>query len=100
MLFNSYPFILLFLPATLLGAFLLRNTGRLWLGLWLLAASVVFYVYWDVRYLPLLAGSILVNYVAAVLIERTRSKLLLAATIAANLALLGVFKYLGFFSQT
>jgi len=99
MLFNSYPFILLFLPATLLGAFLLRNAGRLWLGLWLLAASVVFYVYWDVRYLPLLAGSVLANYAAAVLIERTRSKLLLAATIAANLALLGVFKYLGFFSQ-
>ena len=99
MLFNSYPFILLFLPATLLGAFLLRHAGRRWLGLWLLGASAVFYVYWDIRYLPLLAGSILVNYAAAVLIERTRSKLLLALTIAANLGLLGVFKYLGFFSQ-
>jgi D-alanyl-lipoteichoic acid acyltransferase DltB (MBOAT superfamily) len=99
MLFNSYAFILLFLPATLIGAFLLRNAGQRWLGAWLLTASILFYVYWDVRYLPLLAGSILANYAAAVLIERTRSKLLLGLTIAANLALLGVFKYLGFFSE-
>jgi D-alanyl-lipoteichoic acid acyltransferase DltB (MBOAT superfamily) len=98
-LFNSYPFVLLFLPATLLGAFLLRNTGRVGLGLWLLGASTLFYVWWDIRYLPLLAGSILLNYLAAVLIERTRSTALLALTIAANLATLGLFKYLGFFSS-
>ena len=99
MLFNSYPFILAFLPAVIAGVFLLRGYGRRWLELLLIAASLVFYAWWDVRYLPLLVVSVAVNYVAAVLIERHRSRVGLAAIIAFNLGLIGYYKYLGFFTE-
>ena len=97
MLFNSYPFIIVFLPAVLGGVYLLRSMGRRWIELLLLIASLLFYAWWDVRYLPLLLGSVAVNYGAALLIEKTKSRLLLAAIIAFNLGLLGYYKYLGFF---
>jgi alginate O-acetyltransferase complex protein AlgI len=66
MLFNSLPFILGFLPLTLAGYWLLANhpAPRLW---WLLAASLLFYGYWDWRFVPLLIGSILVNWLAIAL---------------------------------
>ena len=96
MLFNSYPFIIVFLPAVL-GGVCLRSMGRRWIELLLLIASLLFYAWWDVRYLPLLVGSVAVNYGAALLIEKTKSRLLLAAIIAFNLGLLGYYKYLGFF---
>ena len=99
MLFNSYDFILVFLPALLAGVFFLHSFGRRWLEVWLILGSLLFYAWWDVRFLPLLLGSVVVNYLAALLIERTRSRLVLAGIIAANLALLGFYKYLGFFSQ-
>jgi alginate O-acetyltransferase complex protein AlgI len=97
MLFNSYPFILVFFPAVLAGAYFLRDTGRSWVELLLLVASLLFYAWWDVRYLPLLMGSVAVNYAGALLIEKTRSRLLLATIILFNLGLLGFYKYLGFF---
>ena len=99
MLFNSYEFILVFLPAVLAGAYLLRGSGKRWLELWLLLASFVFYAWWDVKYLPLLLGSVAVNYLGALFIEWTRSRMALAAMIAFNLALIGYYKYLGFFTQ-
>ena len=75
----------------------LRGMGQRWIELLLLVASLFFYAWWDVRYLPLLIGSVAINYAGALLIERTRSRLLLAAIIAFNLGLLGYYKYLGFF---
>jgi alginate O-acetyltransferase complex protein AlgI len=98
MLFNSYDFILVFLPAVLVAVYLLRGFGRRWLELLLIAASLLFYAWWDVRYLPLLIGSVFINYLGALFIERSRSKLALAAIITFNLGLLGYFKYLGFFA--
>jgi alginate O-acetyltransferase complex protein AlgI len=99
MLFNSYDFILVFLPAVLAFVYLLRGFGRRWLEVLLILASLLFYAWWDVRYLPLLIGSVIVNYLGALFIERTRSRLALAGIIVFNLGLLGSFKYLGFFSQ-
>lgn len=99
MLFNSYEFILLFLPALLAGIYLLRGFGRRWLEVLLILASLFFYGWWDPRYLPLLLGSVLVNYLGALFIERTRSRFALAAIIAFNLGLLACYKYLGFFSR-
>ncbi len=66
MLFNSTAFVLGFLPLTLSGFFV---AGR-WYGpraalLWLLAADLVFYGWWNPLYLPLLAGSVAVNYLVA-----------------------------------
>ena len=59
MLFNSYAFILLFLPATVAGYFALGHLGRRKAALvWLLAASLFFYAYWNPVYLVLLVASL------------------------------------------
>jgi alginate O-acetyltransferase complex protein AlgI len=98
MLFNSLPFLLGFLPAALAGYWLLarHETARL---LFLLLASFVFYGYWDWRFEPLLLGSILGNWLLAEAWFRYRWRAIPAAAIAANLASLAVFKYLGFFAS-
>ena len=83
----------------LTGYFLL---GR-WRGsaatVWLVLAFFFFYGYWDIRYVPLLLGSILFNFASGRLIEHSTSKrkVVLAAAITGNVALLGYFKYTAFF---
>ncbi|HEX8963798.1 MAG TPA: MBOAT family protein, partial [Rhodocyclaceae bacterium] len=99
MLFNSYEFIFLFLPVTLLGYFLLGHRGRPLAAIgWLAAASLFFYAWWDVRYLALLLGSIAFNYtVGRMLCDAQQRRPLLAVGVAGNLALLGYYKYANFF---
>jgi D-alanyl-lipoteichoic acid acyltransferase DltB (MBOAT superfamily) len=67
----------------------------------LLVGSYIFYGYWDWRFLSLLALSTAVDYTVGKLLgrrevprERTR---LLVLSAAVNLAILGSFKYFGFF---
>ncbi len=98
MLFSSFAFIFGFLPVALGGYWLLarRTSPRLW---YLLAASLAFYSYWDWRFTPLLAGSILFNWLAAELFFAFRHRGVLIAAIVANLACLALFKYLGFFED-
>jgi D-alanyl-lipoteichoic acid acyltransferase DltB (MBOAT superfamily) len=67
----------------------------------LCVASLAFYAWWDWkdqgwRNLLLLLGSILVNFAAGALLRRRPSRATLAVAIAANLALLGYFKYANF----
>lgn len=105
MLFNSYEFIFLFLPITLIGYYLL-NRIRLTLAsnAWLLFASLFFYAWWDAKYLPLLLGSILFNYTIGNLIvdynlnkkNVVSKKQLLITGITGNLLLLGFYKYTDF----
>ncbi|MGH6919922.1 MAG: MBOAT family O-acyltransferase, partial [Geminicoccaceae bacterium] len=102
MLFHSPAFIFGFLPLCFLG---FAAVHRLWgwdaALLWLAGASLVFYGQWSPALAGLLLGSILFNYGAARLLlakvddRRTARRLLLAA-IAANLVLLGYFKYTNF----
>ena len=94
MLFNSPEFVLAFLPVALAGFFLAgRIGGTRWALRWLVAASLFFYGWWNPKFVLLLAGSILVNYVLAEQIRRRASRAWLITGIAANLALLGWFKY-------
>ena len=98
MLFNSYVFIFLFLPVTLLLFIAWGRWGfhRLGIG-WLVSASLFFYGWWDPRYLWLIGGSILFNYVAGEGLSRNagtwKGRALLAGAVAANLAVLGCFKH-------
>ena len=99
MLFNSYIFLFAFLPIALLGYQLAAYWHRRAVVLWLAFASLAFYAYWRPKYLILLCGSILFNYVAGALISRRipnniSTRVLLTASIAANLAALCYFKYL------
>src|ERR1700691_3464590 len=101
MLFNSYPFLFVFFPLTLLAyywcAHFLGATAK-WTVL--VAASLFFYAYWDVRFLPLILGSILVNYSAGRMLvwsiaqRRPRAaNFTLTAAITINLLTLAAFKY-------
>ena len=103
MLFNSYDFILAFLPVTVVIYFLLsRSFLARYSQLWLVVASLFFYGVWNPSYLPLILGSITFNFAISRAIyvrgDRTQpARGLLILGIAANLLLLGYFKYTDFF---
>ncbi|MGB9093528.1 MAG: MBOAT family protein [Gallionella sp.] len=104
MLFNSYIFIFGFLPSVLLGFFWLARISPVYASSWLALASLIFYAYWNPAYVGLLLGSVICNYTFGVWIakagvkhEDRRKKKLLIAAIAANLLLLGYYKYANFF---
>ncbi len=101
MLFNSLVFLFAFLPITLAG-FWLVGQGRVGLAArsWLVLASLVFYGWWNPRYLVLIAGSIAVNFTIGTMLRRRPSRALLAAGIAADLGILAYFKYLDFLVRT
>ena len=99
MLFNSYTFLLLFLPVALAGCYMLARWRASAAVLWLVLASFFFYGWWDVRYVALLAASVAFNYVAGQAIARhggIAARWILGFAVAANIAVLGYFKYAGF----
>jgi len=102
-LFNSYTFIFVFFPIVWTGFFLIgrRNTRAAagFLGL----ASLFFYGWWSVAALPLLLGSVCLNYWFGLQVSPRegvgdqRRKHMLVLALAANLVVLAVFKYANFF---
>src|SRR5437879_893399 len=98
MLFNSYEFLLVFLPAAIAIYRVADDYPaiRTWV---LIALSLVFYGYWDVRFLPIMIGSILGNWYAANRYAATKSRAIIWAAIVANLAVLGFFKYTSFIAD-
>jgi alginate O-acetyltransferase complex protein AlgI len=101
MLFNSYPFIFLFLPAALLGYFALGRRGNLAPVIWLALASLVFYALGNWPFVALLLGSIAFNYVVGLLLiarplRRRLRFTVLTVGVAGDLLILGIFKYAGF----
>mgnify|MGYP002855977928 FL=1 len=99
--FSSFEFIFLFLPITLAGYYFFARKSVRASNVWLLASSFFFYAWWDVRFLPLLLASILVNFLTGLLIGRFRfKKVFLVIGIVVNLGFLGFFKYADFFIQT
>lgn len=104
MLFNSFSFLLLFLPVAFIGGFALFRAGRNQQGLAFLAVcSLFFYGYWKPAHLWVIVVSILLNYFLSGALTHQRDvwvrRLVLGIGIAFNLGMLGYFKYLGFFSH-
>ena len=100
MLFNSYDYLVYFLPITVLGYFALGNRAR-WPVLWLVVASLVFYGWWNPRYLPLIAASIAFNFGMALCIRRApNARRWVVAGVTGNLLLLGIYKYCDFLLRT
>ena len=102
MVFSSFTFIFLFMPALLLCSYLLPARFRSGRNLILLAFSLFFYGYGGPKFLLLMLASICVNYLGGLLSAPGRKgrKAAITVTVSANLLLLGWFKYAGFFGQT
>ncbi len=106
MLFNSYEYMFVFLPLAVVIYFLLnRRRYTKAATTWLVLASLVFYSWWNVKYLALIIISVLVNFGAGSALagtgrrrpdDRSRKYVLLAG-ILFNILLLGYYKYSGFF---
>ena len=99
MLFHTQAFVLGFLPAVLalFYATARREAAREWV---MVAASVVFYGWWDVRFVPLLLGQTLATWGLAHVYRKWRISWVVTAGVAANLAILGYFKYANFFMES
>ena len=96
MLFNSFQF-LIFFPVVTILYFLLPHK---WRWLLLLTASCVFYTAFIPVYIFILIFTIIIDYVAGILIETSigrKRKFLLMTSIVANIGVLAIFKYYNFF---
>ena len=101
MVFSSYTFLLLFLPALLAVYYLLPAARRSWRNGALLLFSLFFYACGGPAFLPLMLVSIAVNYLGGLLSApgKPGRRPFLILTLCANLGLLGWFKYAGFVSE-
>lgn len=102
MLFNSFEFILIFLPVVFLLYFFLNKIGWTFVSkIWLVLASLFFYSWWNIIYLPLLLTSMILNFsIGKKLITSSNkliSKIILTLGIIFNVGLLSYFKYSDFF---
>ena len=99
MIFNSVHFIFFFIATTILY-YALPHRFR-WA--FLLAISCYFYMVFRPIYILILAGTIVVDYVAGLFLESTtnprRKKIFLVASIIANVGVLAVFKYYNFIND-
>lgn len=100
MVFSSPIFLFLFLPALLAAYFASPRPAR---NAVLLVASLLFYAWGEGPYTAVMVGSIAINYVFGRAISRAggvaRRRWTVAA-VAANLALLGWFKYANLAAET
>jgi alginate O-acetyltransferase complex protein AlgI len=102
MLFNTALFWLFFAAFFVAFHFAARTrVARLWL---VVGSSLLFYAAWDVRCVPLLLATALLDFWIALRLSRSqderRRRMLLAMSIAANLGVLGFFKYARFFADS
>ena len=104
MLFNSYEFIFVFLPATLAVFFLLGRLSRDAALGWLIVASLLFYAWWRPSNVLIILTSLLTNFAfARILIKVVADgskpwigRLILGLGVAFNVLFLGYFKYVNF----
>ncbi len=102
MLFNSYIFIFAFLPVVFsVYHILLKHRDVLSAKVFLVLASLFFYSWWNIAYLPILVFSLLFNFYIGELLQKScaadRKKLVLAVGIVTNISLLAYYKYADFF---
>ncbi|MCB0798616.1 MAG: MBOAT family protein [Chitinophagales bacterium] len=100
MLFNSIDFAV-FLPVVFIFYWFFTNNNIRLQNLLIVAASYIFYGWWDWRFLSLIFFSTVVDYSMGILLSKedsgTRRKIYLWVSILINIGLLGFFKYYNFF---
>jgi D-alanyl-lipoteichoic acid acyltransferase DltB (MBOAT superfamily) len=99
MLFNSQVFIVGFLPIVL-GLYYMLAAHRAARQSVVVLASLAFYAWWDVRFVPLLAGLTVANWLVAQWFGASRARWIPVLGVVLNLAVLGLFKYADFFRGT
>lgn len=107
MLFNSYIFIFLFFPLTLIGYYLFNHFKLFKISnIFLIGMSLWFYGYYNPSYLLIICGSIVINYTISNIMafagERGKlawKKSVFIAGICINIALIFYFKYYDFFLE-
>ena len=102
MVFSSYVFVAAFLPAVLIIYYLLSKLkSGVYQRLFLIAASMFFYGYFNPSYLPIIILSIAVNYCFAIGVQRggRAKKPIFIIGVLFNVFLLGYFKYYDFFIE-
>jgi len=101
MLFNSWEFLLVFLPLTFAVYFYLNHLQKTYIAkAWLFLASMIFYGWWNPGYLLIISVSIVVNFCVARWLsgfEGLPRKAIMIAGIVFNIGLLGYYKYADFF---
>ncbi len=101
MLFVEFRFLVFFAVFSVIYWTLPKNSHR---KLLILLGSYVFYASWDYRFLALIWLSTIVDYVAALQIDKSpgqkQKRLWLIISLCTNLGILGVFKYFDFFAQS
>ena len=100
MVFSSKIFLFYFLPAVLAGYYLLKRSRKL-SNLFLTLVSLLFYAWGEPKFVLVMMGSIVVNWLFGLWVDRVRerkarAKGVVALSVVFNLTLLGVFKYLTF----
>lgn len=103
MLFNSFIFILLFMPVAYFMWLFLNKCDNRFGKMVLICASVFFYAYWNVNYLWLLLLSVGFNYILHYQLclrnGNVAAKLMVIAGIFVNLGVIGYYKYFNFFAE-
>jgi alginate O-acetyltransferase complex protein AlgI len=102
MLFNSYIFIFLFLPITVVTFYwLAAQFGPRISRVWLVGSSLFYYAWWNPSFLALLVASLVFNYGLGMMLTSAakprRKKQVLFGGVVVNLAALGYFKYANWF---
>lgn len=98
MLFNSYIFVFLFLPITILCYYLFNKISIKLANFFLVIMSLWFYGYFNVKYLLFISFSIVVNFVLSFMMQKGKyKKSLLTVALLFNLGFLFYFKYYDFF---
>ena len=95
MLFNDYPFLLVFLPAALLIYRLADPYPQLRIGVQV-ALSLAFYAWGSPSFILLLIGSIAINWLASVAYGRVKWQAVLTLVIVLDIGVLALFKYANF----
>ena len=100
MLFNSFYFILFFLPICLLiYSLALKFKNKNIKIIWLVFCSLLFYGWWNPYYLILIIFSILFNFYISNFLTNKNKLLFLWIGILTNLSILIYYKYLNFFIE-
>lgn len=98
MLFNSYIFLLLFLPIAVAGHYMAGAISLRLAALWLCLTSFIFYGWWNPQFVILLSASIAFNFIVSLFILKFAARPRLQALVtgfgvAVDLAALFHYKY-------